>query len=270
MRTPGFFDKLEWREDRVLLGDLDFRLEHYRRSDWELGENCFAFFKIKALVDQYRDFWSVRPGFRAQNIFELGIWDGGSTVFWFEYFHPTKYVAIDFANRKDSAYFAQYKRHRGLEERIQTYWNTDQGDKTRLCELAKTEFDGPLDLVIDDASHMYAFTKASFEALFPMLRPGRLYIIEDRAWSHWKEFQAHNHPWAHEIELTRLIRELVEAIGSSTALVNSLHTYQGFAVVERGSLGRERMEDFRLDSYISRRLVQSGIERFIKRLSLRS
>ena len=37
----------------------------------------------------------------------------------------------------------------------------------------------PLDLVIDDASHLYGPTMASFEVLFPRLRPGGLYVIED-------------------------------------------------------------------------------------------
>jgi hypothetical protein len=47
------------------------------------------------------------------------------------------------------------------------------------------EFSAPLDLVIDDASHIYGPTKASFQALFPLLRPGGLYLIEDWAWAHW-------------------------------------------------------------------------------------
>ena len=32
---------------------------------------------------------------KANAIFELGILDGGSTAFWFEYFQPGKMVAID-------------------------------------------------------------------------------------------------------------------------------------------------------------------------------
>ena len=37
----------------------------------------------------------------------------------------------------------------------------------------------PVDLVIDDASHRYPETVASFEVLFPRLRTGGLYVIED-------------------------------------------------------------------------------------------
>ena len=62
----------------MLLGRLAFRLEHYKNEDWELGDDCFIFYKTKYLVDQYAKFWSLRRDLRPQNILELGIWDGGS------------------------------------------------------------------------------------------------------------------------------------------------------------------------------------------------
>ena len=43
------FDKLIWKNDRVLLGELVFRLELSKRDDWELGRECFAFYKTKPL-----------------------------------------------------------------------------------------------------------------------------------------------------------------------------------------------------------------------------
>jgi len=36
-----------------------------------------------------------------------------------------------------------------------------------------------IDLVIDDASHLLDETRASFETLFPLMRPGGIYVIED-------------------------------------------------------------------------------------------
>jgi hypothetical protein len=47
------------------------------------------------------------------------------------------------------------------------------------------QFDGgPLDLVVDDCSHLYEPTRASFNELFPRLRPGGAYVIEDWVWAH--------------------------------------------------------------------------------------
>jgi hypothetical protein len=262
------FDRLVWREDRMLLDDLVFRLEHHRSDRWELGQECFGFYKIKPLVDQYARFWSRLARFRARNVLELGIWDGGSVAFWFESLGPEKHVGIDNQERTDSDYFRHYVASRGLKERIRTYWQTDQADRPRLREIVADEFGGPLDLVIDDASHMYGPTRASFEALFPLLRPGGLYIVEDWAWAHWREFQALDHPWANETALTQLVVEFVELAGSSTELIGGVTVFQGFVAVERGEA---QIEDhtFDIESYISRRPppARSPLPHWIPRLS---
>jgi SAM-dependent methyltransferase len=246
------FDKLVWHADRMLLGDLVFRLQHYANDNWELGNDCFLFYKIKYLVDQYAKFWSLRGNFHARNILELGMWDGGSVAFWFEYFNPEKHVGVDVQQKEDSPYFKRYKSSRGLEQRIRTYWGIDQGDSAKLRDIVQVEFHGPLDLVIDDASHMYDLTKKGFETLFPLLRPGGLYIIEDWAWGHWPEFQTPDHPWFGEIPLTRLIFELTAATGSCRIpWVSSISIFQGFAVIEHGETPSTATTDFKLDALIS-------------------
>ena len=40
----------------------------------------------------------------------------------------------------------------------------------------------PLDLVVDDASHLLEPSIASFNLLFPRLRPGGVYVLEDWSW----------------------------------------------------------------------------------------
>ena len=65
-------DRAQWFPDRMILGDLVFRLEHYKNDDWDLGDQCLAFFKVRGLVDQYQEFWALRPSFRAENVVELG------------------------------------------------------------------------------------------------------------------------------------------------------------------------------------------------------
>ncbi len=250
----GFFDKLEWKKDRMIFENLVFRLEHFKNSDWELGNNCFVFYKIKPLIDQYSKFWSFKPQFNPQNVMELGMWDGGSTAFWFECFHPKKLIGIDLMQREDSDYFQQYIISRGLRDCIKTYWNTDQTDLEKIRNIIEKEFSGPIDLVIDDASHAYEATKISFEMLFPLLRPGGLYIIEDWAWGHWKEYQSPNHPiMGNMTEPTKLIFELVEATGSSKDLIANLSIFEGFTVIERGEIALSKLAGFNLEAFISRR-----------------
>jgi hypothetical protein len=64
----------------------------------------------------------------------------------------------------------------------------NQEDREAVREIAEHEFDAPLDLVIDDASHLYEPTRTSFDALFPLLRPGGLYIVEDWQMAYVEDF----------------------------------------------------------------------------------
>jgi cephalosporin hydroxylase len=248
------FDRLVWKPDRMLLDDLVFRLEHFWSNDWDGGADYFRFFKTKELVNLYKAFFLHYPEFQPSRIFELGTFDGGSAVFWYELFHPSKHVAIDIKKNEDSPYFLRYIKSRGLSEKIKTFWGTDQADKKQLHSIVTAEFGGNLDLVIDDASHLYGLTRASFEALFPLCVPGGLYIIEDWAWGHWGgEYSLPNHPWAGEKPLTQLVIELIEATGTSTGAVSSVAVYQGFVVIERGWMQFQNPLEFDLENYIVRR-----------------
>jgi hypothetical protein len=254
------FERLSWLPDRALLGDLVFRLEPSRSDGWDLGDDCFGFYKNRQLVEQFDRFWSA-TGFRPRRMLEIGIWDGGSTAFWYEHLRPERLVAIDQLDREDSPYFRRYLAVNGLEGRVLTRWRTDQGDRAALRQIVERDLGGELDLVIDDGSHLDVPTRASFETLFPLLPPGGLYVIEDWAWEHWPEFQEPGHLWAGEESLAALVCDLVAAAGSSRTLFRSLSVYEGFVVVERGDWGRggdggdggEDLQGFRLADHIRRR-----------------
>ena len=252
------FEKIEWHPDRALLNSLVFRLEHFKNDNWEKGKQCFLFYKIKQLVDQYEQAFRRRPGWHPGHILELGMWDRGGLAFWNEILQPEILIGLDITERENSEYFKQYVTSRHLSDRIKTYWNTNQTDRKALCRILEEDFDGYLDLVIDDCSHLYNPTKASFECLFPMMPDGGVYIIEDWAWAHWKEYQAPDHPWASEKPLTLLIDELIEAVGTSNELIRSVEVYQGFAIIERGQLPVSELTDFRLEDHIIRRHLKNS------------
>lgn len=240
-------DALDWREDRLLIGELVLRLQYSARGDWELGEECLAFFKHRRTVERYDAYFGGRPDFVPRRIVELGIWDGGSVAFWFEYFDPERLVAVDLQRRADRPYFARWAARRA-GDRVRTHWATDQADRSRLREIVATEHDGELDLVIDDASHLYAETLSSFETLFPLLRPGGLFVIEDWNWGHWPD-----HYDLGPVPLTRLACELVEALGTSSGPIAGIDVRPDFLVVERGPEALGTDGSFRLDERIRRR-----------------
>ena len=243
-------DALDWREDRVLLDDLVLRLQSLP-DDPELEVASLAFFKTRPMIEEYRRFFASHREFVPRRIFELGIWDGGSTVFWYETLRPAKLIAVDIADRDNDPLFDAYVASRGAVDNIETYWRTDQRDARRLRELA-ARLAGPIDLVIDDASHQYTPTRSSFEALFPMLRPGGMYVIEDWPWGHLEEYRRPDHPWHGEPPLTRFVHDLVELQGSAPGLVAGLTVNYAFVAVERGDDTGEDRDGFSVDRHIVR------------------
>jgi SAM-dependent methyltransferase len=226
-------EQLTWTgTETAVLGDVSFSLpDPHRAEDATSAVDSFALLKDRSIVEAYVEYWRDRPPFEANNVFELGLWDGGSIALWHEILQPQMHVGVDIADRR-TPYFDEYAAGRG--GRIHTYWDVDQGDKRRLTEIAANHFSGPLDLVLDDGSHLYGPTKASMEVLFPLLRPGGLYIVEDWAWGHWgAEFRLHASP--ERAALTRLVSELAGIVGSVQDVVAALDVRRHFIVVERGT-----------------------------------
>ena len=217
------FDGMVWGEGHLHWHGLSFSLDPKDPGTTEL-----VLWKRPSLIAQYEAFWAREAG-RVDRVFELGLWKGGSMAFWAEAFGPTRLVGVDKAAGSQSAAFDRYVAERA--DRLRVHWGVDQGDSERLATLVATEFDGPLDLVIDDASHLYPQTLSSFETLLPHLRPGGLYIIEDWAWYHWPAYQG---MFAGQVPLTRLVTELIEAVGTGSDVIADVRVYQDFAAVRRG------------------------------------
>jgi predicted O-methyltransferase YrrM len=130
--------------------------------------------------------------FEGGNIVELGISQGGSTALAALVANPRKLVAVELSDEPIEE-LQDLLDETGASDRVHTYFGVDQADRARLVQILDDEFGSePLDLVIDDASHLLEPTRASFEVLFPRLRPGGLFIIEDWNWQHLqaRAFQA--------------------------------------------------------------------------------
>jgi hypothetical protein len=260
---------LDWRSDRLLLDGVTFLLQkHFQpRLDAPVGDDVFVLYKDKGLLDDYANVWPVNPSFQPKRIVELGIWAGGSIVLWDKLLTPDRLLAIDKTKPECTGGHAEklsrYIRERGLTDRIKVYWETDQGDATRLRQLVARECAGSLDLVIDDASHMYDLTKHSFETLFPRVRAGGWYFIEDWSWSLNPEFHSPAHPWFRLPPLVPLMAEFLELLGSSPSVAKCIRATSRFVAVERGELPLG--DDFRLDRYITRR-PKPGAEYYLRQL----
>lgn len=190
----------------------------------------FCLRKPRAEVERYERFLAGRG---ADAIFELGIYDGGSTAFIAQLAEPSKLIAVDI-NGPRSAGLNKFIAAGGLESSVRPFWEVDQADRGRLVEILDHELGAtPLDLVIDDASHLPGPTGDSFETLFPRLRPGGAYVIEDWAWAH-----APRGTWPDAPALTPFIWELVTAAAHSPNVIEGLEIdggwNGGWCAVKRG------------------------------------
>ncbi|MFI6095635.1 class I SAM-dependent methyltransferase [Lentzea sp. NPDC051213] len=65
----------------------------------------------------------------------------------------------------------------------------DQSDAEFLDRLGREL--GPFDVIIDDGSHLNDHVQISFHALFPHVRPGGLYVVEDLQTAYWPRWGGH-------------------------------------------------------------------------------
>ena len=125
---------------------------------------------------------------------------------------------------------------RGLAEVVRAYGEVDQADRHRLAEIVEEAYDGAaLDLVIDDCSHMYEETKASFNELFRRLRPGGAYVIEDWRWAHTAVgAEPLEGMFPDQAPLTRLLFEIALAVPGAPDVVREISIDYEVTVVRRG------------------------------------
>lgn len=157
----------------------------------------------------------------APTMLEIGVSQGGSLELWRNYFGPkARIFGIDIepacARRVD----------RPNQVRIGS-----QADPAFLRSLVAET--GPLDIILDDGSHVGAHQTASLKALWPHLKVGGVYIIEDCHTAYWSAFQGG-------------YRKPGTAIDLAKTLVDDLHGFYhdaGQRFVPRDEIGSVQMFD---------------------------
>jgi hypothetical protein len=218
---------LTWiNDDSFEIGDTTFVCRPIgHRFPSEPGRFCLL--KPRHEVEWYERFLADRA---PQRIVEVGAYDGASSALFAELARPQRLVAID-QREEPTAAFTDFIARRGLTGVVTPSYGVDQADAPRLREIVTEAFGAvELDLVVDDASHLVEPTRITFNCLFPRLKPGGMYLIEDWSWAH----SGLGHLWEDRQPLTKVIFELVLACASRPQAVANVHVFKNYVLVERG------------------------------------
>lgn len=166
------------------------------------------------LPNYQRHFHGVRR--RKLTILEIGVYEGASLRVWRSYFPRSTIVGIDINESH-------------VEEARIHFRRGSQDDPDFLAALSK-EF-GPLDIVIDDGSHIGRHMIASFDCLFPHVVPGGWYVIEDIATAYWPEYEGG--PVGLEGTAVAMVKGLVDSVFRGAvregelpaAAIDEMHVY---------------------------------------------
>jgi predicted O-methyltransferase YrrM len=207
--------------------------------------------KNREFINRYL---ALAEEFHNANMVEVGVDRGGSTAFFTKLLKPRTLVAIELSTR-GKRFINNFLSEQDPEGRIQIHWGVDQSDRVVVPEIVNRAFgEDPLDLVVDDGSHVLAPSTATFEMLFPRLRPGGLYVLEDWSADQLMEREVDN---ALEVDIDGqfagrflaaakessgnlrrmcvLICQLVITSGRKPDWVSEIRVMDGFCEVRRGS-----------------------------------
>ncbi|QFZ18292.1 class I SAM-dependent methyltransferase [Saccharothrix syringae] len=122
----------------------------------------------------------------------------------------------------------------------------DQSDPAALDRFARAA--GPFDVVVDDGSHVNAHVLTSFDVLFPHLRRGGLYVVEDMQTAYWPRFGGSSADLAGGSTSTGLVKDLVDGLNHREIIpgsprpprgtddsISELHVYHNIAFIRKGA-----------------------------------
>jgi predicted O-methyltransferase YrrM len=235
--------RIEWRTGEDFeLGGLEYSCRPIAGHFPSTAEHlCIR--KPRAAVEHYA---ALIGELEPRAIFELGIFEGGSTALLAQLARPEKLIAVDLKDEA-AAGLEGFIEAQGLSDSVAVHWGVDQSDGAHLVRLLDELGERELDLVIDDASHQLEPTRSSFDTLFPRLRPGGLFVLEDWSWAH-----APLPVWPHRRPLTVLVFELVMACAYAEDLIARIEIDRSWVTIHRGPRELDPNE-FRLQKLIGER-----------------
>lgn len=145
---------------------------------------------------------------------------GGSLRMWRNYFPRAHIYGVD-----------RYEKKLDADARI-TALLADQSD---ACALRRAvDACPPFDLVVDDGSHIASHVITTFEVLFPKLRPGGYYAIEDLETAYLPAYGG-GPPGAADTAAA-LAKAFLDDVNVGPRPIAAVHAYPGLVLLEKGAI----------------------------------
>lgn len=164
--------------------------------------------------------------------YENPYYGGQSLRMWKTYFPFGKIFSIDI-----------YDKSSLQEQRIKIFKGS-QVDKEFLNDI--TEKIGEIDIIIDDGSHINDHVITTFKILFPKLKNGGIYVIEDTQTSYWKDYGGDSEDLNNPKTTMNFFKGLTDALNNQEFLISgykptyydervvSIHFYHNLIFIYKG------------------------------------
>lgn len=197
------------------------------------GPHVHTFNGVSFLGVYHRYFENLRN--KNINFLELGILNGSSLKVWENYFENANIVGLDIDPSK-----SRYE-----TDKTKVYIGS-QSDKN-LIDRIKNDYPDGFDVILDDASHINELTIESFNLLFPHLKRGGYYIIEDTHCTYggvgfaenvkkWPGMQYNSDSVNFDnkrSDFTEFIEKLINILDFKQGEVFSIHFYSETLIIEK-------------------------------------
>ena len=110
-------------------------------------------------------------------LLEIGLNVGASVKLWLQYFSQAKIFGVDIADFKFAPEIEKFIMDNGLLPRF-NFTRGDAGGPVFLKSFVEANLE-PVDIIIDDGSHFSGPIIEAFNHLWPQVKPGGYYVIED-------------------------------------------------------------------------------------------
>jgi demethylmacrocin O-methyltransferase len=176
---------------------------------------------------------------RKVKLLEIGVggyetlWYGGHSLrMWKKYFPFGRIYSIDIYDKS------------ALQENRIKIFKGNQTDRDFLEEITKET--GLLDIIIDDGSHKNEHVIESFRILFPKLKDGGVYVVEDIQTSYWEDFGGDSENLSNQKTSMNFLKNLTDCLNHQEIpdenykesyfdkKIVSIHFYHNLVFIHKG------------------------------------